>query len=201
MINDAVAILMFRAVITTVSKTTMSSLIPAPRILDLDTEDYMNMMIDFFLLSMSSIFMGVIFGLVAALLLKHIAAALRDNHQNDNQSSKDCTILFAIAYLSYLVAEELSLSGIITLFCCGFTLAHYAYHNVTKTCQLGSVLAVETLASVSEGFLYVYLGMSSLSIRMEHVNIPLIAITLIGTIIARFLSVMIPLGLIGLCRK
>jgi solute carrier family 9 (sodium/hydrogen exchanger), member 3 len=76
---------------------------------------------------------GVLFGLAAAYLLKNLAQALKtqDYHQ---QSSKECTVLFAIAYLSYLIAESFHLSGIITLFCCGFTMAHYAYHNVTEEC-------------------------------------------------------------------
>ena len=110
-------------------------------------------------------------------------------------------MLFAIAYLSYLIAESFHLSGIITLFCCGFTMAHYAYHNVTQECQTGSILAVETLSSVAEGFLFVYLGMSALSIRGHNVNIPLILFTIVGTLMARFLGVMLVLGIMGLFQK
>jgi NhaP-type Na+/H+ or K+/H+ antiporter len=58
---------------------------------------------------------------------------------------------------------------------------------------------VETLSSVAEGFLFVYLGMSSLSIRSHNVNIPLIIFTIVAILLARFLSVILVLGLMGLC--
>ena len=80
-------------------------------------------------------------------------------------------------------------------------MAHYAYHNVSYECQTGSILAVETLSSVAEGFLFVYLGMSSLSIRQENVNLTLIFFTISGTLVARFLGVVLVLGFMGLFQK
>ncbi len=152
------------------------------------------MFTDFLILSFSSIIVGVIFGLGASLLLKYLHSTL-ENLDEHLSSSKECTIMFAIAYLSYLIAESFHLSGIITLFCCGFTLAHYGYHNVTSECQTGSILAVETLASVSEGFLFVYLGMSALTIKAANVNFFLIVFTLLATVFARFIGVLLPISL------
>lgn len=80
-------------------------------------------------------------------------------------------------------------------------MAHYAYHNVSTDCQRGSLLAVETLASIAEGFLFVYLGMSSLSIKAHNVNVMLIIFTIVGTLTARFLGVLLPLALLSLCQK
>ena len=80
-------------------------------------------------------------------------------------------------------------------------MAHYAYYNVSKECQTGSILAVETLSSVAEGFLFVYLGMSSLAIRQENVNLTLIFFTIVGTLLARFLGVVLVLGFMGLFQK
>ncbi len=62
-------------------------------------------------------------------------------------------------------------------------------------------MAVETLASVSEGFLFVYLGMSSLSIRAHNVNLSLIVFTIMGTLLARGVGVFAPLAALEMCQK
>lgn len=180
---------MFKAVLTAISESSVTS---GASVLDLESSDYFRMLFDFASLSFSSVALGLLFGLGASLLLKHLP-------EESQQASKECMILFAIAYLSYLIAEGLHLSGIMTLFCCGFTMSHYAFHNVLPECQTGSLLAVETLSSVAEGFLYVYLGMSSMSISMATVNVYLITVTMVGTVLARVLSVMVSLGLTGHC--
>lgn len=127
-VNDAVSILLFRTVLSTIEKTKSNIVLQ-----ELSGSEYFSMFTDFLFLSFSSIIVGVVFGLGASLLLKYLHRALvnLDEHLS---SSKECTIMFAIAYLSYLIAESFHLSGIITLFCCGFTLAHYGYHNVTSEC-------------------------------------------------------------------
>ena len=127
-VNDAVSILIFRTVLSTIEKSKSSLIIQ-----ELTGSEYLSMFTDFLILSFSSIILGILFGLGASLLLKHLHNALLNLDENLS-SSKECTIMFAIAYLSYLIAESFHLSGIITLFCCGFTLAHYGYHNVTSEC-------------------------------------------------------------------
>jgi NhaP-type Na+/H+ or K+/H+ antiporter len=179
-VNDAVAILLFRSVV--------KNSVTYPH----STTTYLEMSRDFIVLAICSVLIGVIFGLSSALILLK---------QRFNSSSKECTILFGIAYLSYLIAEAMHLSGIITLFSCGFTMAHYAFHNVSRECQSGSVLAVETLSHISEGFLYVYLGLSSLSIKWHSVNLGLISITIVGTIVGRFVGVMLPMTLMVDCMR
>ena len=51
-------------------------------------------------------------------------------------------MIFVLAYLSYMISEELNLSGIITLFCCGFTMNHYTYYNLSEDSKGGSALAI-----------------------------------------------------------
>ena len=57
---------------------------------------------------------------------------------------------------------------------------------------------METLSSVAEGFLFVYLGMSSLSIRTQNVNLPLILFTIIAILMARLTGVMLVIGVMSL---
>ena len=79
-------------------------------------------------------------------------------------------------------------------------MAHYAYYNVSKKARKGSVIAVEVTSNLAETFLFVYLGLSSLAIKPETVKWDFIGCVLVATLVARFFSVFIPLGLIWCCK-
>jgi NhaP-type Na+/H+ or K+/H+ antiporter len=83
------------------------------------------MLLTFFYLAISSLVMGICFGLIASLLLKKI-------NMNDNPI-RECMVILSSGYLAYLMAESVHFSGIMTIFSCGFTMAHYAYYNVSAT--------------------------------------------------------------------
>jgi NhaP-type Na+/H+ or K+/H+ antiporter len=68
--------------------------------------------------------LGIFFGLLASLILKKV-------NMNEHPVG-ECIILQATAYLAYIFAEQFSFSGIITMFSCGFTLAHYAFFNISR---------------------------------------------------------------------
>lgn len=94
----------------------------------------------------------------------------------------------------------MSFSGIITLFSCGFTLAHYAQYNVSRLARKGTVFIVEFCSRLSETFLYVYLGISALSIEIKYIKVNFIMIVLAAVVVARTLSVFLPILLIFLCN-
>ena len=99
------------------------------------------MVLDFVLLSVKSIFLGSVFGLSSALLLKKV---------NLNYDPiKEFTILVMFAYGSYLTAEQCALSGIISMFSCGLCMSHYSYWNISKSAQKGTQLAVNALSNIS----------------------------------------------------
>ena len=67
-----------------------------------------------------------------------------------------------LAYLSYLTGEVAGLSGIVTLFCCAVAMSHYAMHNITAPARVTVVRAFQTLSYVSEGVIFIYVGMDTL---------------------------------------
>ncbi len=113
---------------------------------------------------------------------------------------REIIMLFVIAYMSYMVSEILSFSGIMTLFCCGFTMNHYTYYNLSKESKSGSVLAIQTLSNVAEAFLFTYLGFSLISISSNNYSFSFLFILIVITLIARLLSVAVPLTLLWLCK-
>ena len=117
------------------------------------------MLLTFIYLALSSLVLGVFFGLLASYILKKI-------NMNENPI-RECMVILTSGYLAYLMAESVKFSGIMTIFSCGFTMAHYAYYNVSSEAQKGSIIAVEVVSQLAESFLYIYLGICAYSINTE----------------------------------
>jgi NhaP-type Na+/H+ or K+/H+ antiporter len=100
-----------------------------------------------------------------------------------------------------MISEELNFSGIIAIFCCGFTMNHYTYYNLSEDSQNGSVLAIQTMSHFSEAATYAFLGFSVFSIHGENASL-LFMLILVGiTIIARLVSVAVPILLLRVFSK
>ncbi|CAL5219929.1 g1861 [Coccomyxa viridis] len=107
----------------------------------------------FLYLFLASLLMGLLLGLFSALLLKNF---------NVSQTPQAVGVIGMVAYLSYLVGDYIGLSGIVTLFCCSVTMSHYALHNISKAQRAGTMSAFETLSFLSEGAIFVYVGLDAL---------------------------------------
>ena len=112
-VNDAVSILLFRAV---------EALIQNDRGKEtgFTYKDLGFMLMHFAVLSLFSIAIGLFFGLLCAFVFKN----LKGLHK---QPVREIFLLMLFAYVSYITSEICGFSGVITLFCCGFTMSYYAY--------------------------------------------------------------------------
>ena len=54
------------------------------------------------------------------------------------------------------------LPGILSLFCCGIAVSHYALHNVSPTGRVTTINAFRTLSYLCEGIIFIYVGMDTL---------------------------------------
>lgn len=75
---------------------------------------------------------------------------------------QEVALVGLLGYLSYLTGELMGLSGIVTLFCCAVAISHYALHNVSSMSRVTIVNAFQTLSYVSEGAIFIYVGMDML---------------------------------------
>ena len=76
--------------------------------------------------------------------------------------AQEVALVGMLGYMSYLTGELLGLSGIVTLFCCAVAISHYALHNVSSMSRVTIVSAFQTLSYVSEGAIFIYVGMDML---------------------------------------
>lgn len=195
-VNDAVTILLYQAVDKEIQKAedTVNGDIPDGhpdhKEISLGRKEIFHMVFDFFALSFKSILMGACVGLLVSFVLKVFNLGY--------DPVKECTIMLTFAYLSYLVAEQTALSGIISMFSCGLFMAHYAYWNISKKARAGTELAVCSIANINQSFLYIYMGLSAFSIEQEYVRYDMIYTTIAAIFICRIFSVGVPIGLIYL---
>ncbi|KAE8704327.1 Sodium/hydrogen exchanger 4 [Hibiscus syriacus] len=132
-VNDATSVVLFNAI----QKIDVSRI---------NSQTFLKLIGDFIYLFPTSTALGVTFGLVTAYLLKTLFFGR-------HSTVRELAIMLLMAYLSYMLAELLDLSGILTVFFCGILMSHYASH----------IFAM--MSFVAETFIFLYVGMDALDME------------------------------------
>ncbi|PAN43587.1 hypothetical protein PAHAL_8G248200 [Panicum hallii] len=136
---------------------------------------------NFLYLFSTSTILGVAAGLLSAYIIKKLYFG---RHSTDREVS----IMMLMAYLSYMLAELLDLSGILTVFFCGIVMSHYTWHNVTESSRVTTKHVFATLSFIAETFLFLYVGMDALDIEkwkiVSQTYSPVKSVALSSTILA-----------------
>nr|AVA17659.1 Na+/H+ antiporter family protein 5 [Populus ciliata] len=143
-VNDATSIVLFNSVQT----------------LDFHNIDgltVLNLIGTFLYLLFTSTALGIAVGLLSAFIIKTLYFG---RHSTD----REFALMILMAYLSYLLAELLNLSGILTVFFCGIVMSHYTWHNVTESSRITTKHAFATMSFIAETFIFLYVGMDALDI-------------------------------------
>jgi NhaP-type Na+/H+ or K+/H+ antiporter len=100
-------------------------------------------------------------------------------------------LLLTFGFASYFLSESLELSGVISLLCCGITMGHYSWYNLSPQGQSVSSVTFSILGSAAESISFLYIGLSAFTFKGPYCTLPLslIAFFAIITILGRFLSV------------
>lgn len=113
-VNDAVCIILFNTVNDFAKNTDEEFNAKAVGLISLQ----------FIILGVVSLLIGLVFGLCQSYLMKKVRSLTRD-------PVAECAIIFAVGYISYVVAELCHFSGIISLLTSGVTMAHYGWYNLS----------------------------------------------------------------------
>ncbi|SNX85181.1 probable NHX1 - Na+/H+ exchanger of the prevacuolar compartment - involved in salt tolerance [Melanopsichium pennsylvanicum] len=128
-----------------------------------------------------SMLLGVCFGLGCSLLLKH-------SRLSSYPQLESCLVAL-IAYTSYFFSNGVTMSGIVSLLFCGITLKHYAYHNMSRRTQRTTRYTFQTLASLSENFIFIYLGLSLFTQEILVYKPLFIIVTVFAVVASRYCAV------------
>ncbi|KAJ1547809.1 Golgi transport complex subunit 6, partial [Cladochytrium tenue] len=141
-----------------------------------------------------SFIIGVLIGLLFAKITKHVEIG-------ENSTVYEMTMLLIFAYSSYLLADVLQLTGIISIFFCGITMAHYAQGNLSSDARKQSRTTLRVLAFMCECFIFLYLGLGLLSFGGKTTyDISMIFFAIISILVSRC-HVFIVLGIKNLIVK
>ncbi|KAA8536900.1 hypothetical protein F0562_029378 [Nyssa sinensis] len=143
-VNDATSIVLFNAV-------------QSIDFSNIDTWTALKLLGTFLYLFFTSTILGIAMGLLSAYGIKTLYFG---RHSTD----REVAIMMLMAYLSYMLAELLSLSGILTVFFCGLVMSHYTWHNVTESSRITTKHAFATISFIAEIFIFLYVGMDALDI-------------------------------------
>ncbi|XP_027107528.1 sodium/hydrogen exchanger 1-like isoform X1 [Coffea arabica] len=144
-VNDATSVVLFNAI----QSFDMSKI---------DPKIALHFIGNFLYLFFTSTVLGVIAGLLCAYIIKKLYFG---RHSTD----REVALMMLMAYLSYMLAELLDLSGILTVFFCGIVMSHYTWHNVTESSRITTKHTFATLSFVAETFIFLYVGMDALDIE------------------------------------
>uniref|UniRef100_A0A7S1TVF8 Sodium/hydrogen exchanger n=1 Tax=Phaeomonas parva TaxID=124430 RepID=A0A7S1TVF8_9STRA len=169
-LNDAVAIVLFRIF----SKFQASGQAFNEASLALVMSEFLGV-------SIGSVFCGVLIGLICSYVCKHTLISAHPHYE--------IAILFLFAYGSYALAELVALSGIMSLFFSGITLSHYNSYNLSTTSRITSEVTFKALATVSEFFVYLYMGMGIFTGRYRSWNFTFVFLAIIFCLLGRLFNI------------
>lgn len=180
-LNDAVSIVLFKTFLQFYESGMEFSSSSIPTIL-----------INFSIVSVGSVIIGIIIGLGCSYVCKHTAL-----HEYPEY---EISILFLFAYGSYSFSESIGLSGIMSLFFCGITLSHYNSYNLSVTSQITAHTIFKSLAVLSEYFVFLYIGMSLFTGTLLHINFFFCFCTLSFCLLGRVANIF-PLSFFANCFR
>ncbi|KAF1336666.1 Sodium/hydrogen exchanger 3, partial [Globisporangium splendens] len=139
-----------------------------------------SLMVEFVFISLGSVACGLVTGLACSFMCK--------NTNIKGYPAYEITLLFLYAYGSYALAEVMKLSGIMSLFFCGITMAHYNSYNLSKPSQVTAEHIFKSFALVAEFFVFLYMGMGVCAGQFGRWDLKFIILAILFCLVARLFN-------------
>ncbi|XP_068189353.1 sodium/hydrogen exchanger 3-like isoform X2 [Antennarius striatus] len=137
--------------------------------------------ISFFVVAFGGSLVGFLFGLLIALVTRC----------TKNIQIIEPGFVFVLGYLSYLTAEMLSLSAILSIVFCGMCCQKYINANMDERSVTTVKYVMKVLANGSETIVFVFLGISAIDKTIWVWNTGFILLTLLFIFVYRFIGVVV----------
>jgi sodium/hydrogen exchanger 3 len=181
LLNDAVTVVLFQLLSIFANKEVVGDSITGV--------DVVIGIVQFIVVIIVSLLIGVVFGLLAAFITKY----------SEPVHVLEPIIVFAMGYLAYLLADAFALSGIITLIFCAMIMRHYMEPNFSRKSVTTIKYTLKMLSNVAEAVIFLFLGISLYtSLSADPL---LIFITILFSIILRPIAIVVLSFLLNLARS
>ena len=127
----------------------------------------------------TSTLLGALFGALSAYITKRFRS-LRD------WPSRETAMLLYIAWIGYVVAELIGISGVICILVCAIVSGHYAMYNLSPAARTVSHNFFHFVGDASEALVFAYLGLTAYSYDLFSVPPLFLMAMFFSTMIARF---------------
>ena len=174
-LNDAVAIVLYRTLLDFADKGASAASV-------VGIVESAGFFLFVFLGSMAT---GTAFAVLAAAFFRGVKGSAVLEHQAHVETS----LVMIAPYCAYAAAEFLQLSGIVAILFCGIAMAHYARPNLSSAARRDSAMIFKTLATLSETFVFLYMGVSLFLEDQAWSTVPFAVAALGACLLARALNV------------
>ena len=174
-LNDAVAIVLYRTLLDFADKGASAASV-------VGIVESAGFFLFVFLGSMAT---GTAFAVLAAAFFRGVKGSAVLEHQAHVETS----LVMIAPYCAYAAAEFLQLSGIVAILFCGIAMAHYARPNLSAAARRDSAMIFKTLATLSETFVFLYMGVSLFLEDQAWSTVPFAVAALGACLLARALNV------------
>ncbi|KAH8853292.1 Sodium/hydrogen exchanger 9 [Schistosoma japonicum] len=157
-----------------------------------DSQAFLSSVLNFFVMFGGSFAIGVFIGCVTSLLTKF-------THIKEHPLL-ETTLFVLMSYSTFLFAEAVGFTGIVSVLFCGITQAHYTYNNLSNESKVWTKSFFELLNFLSENFVFAYIGVSTFTFRHHYWDARFVFIALFSCVIARAVSVYPLTAFINFCR-
>ncbi|KAK6321553.1 hypothetical protein J4Q44_G00085290 [Coregonus suidteri] len=146
---------------------------------EIDAVEIIKGIISFFVVAFGGSLVGIIFALLISLLTRC----------TKNIQIIEPGFIFVLGYLSYLTAEMLSLSAILSIVFCGICCQKYINANMDERSVTTVRYVMKVIANGSETIIFVFLGISAIDPAIWVWNTGFILLTLLFIFVFRFIGV------------
>ncbi|CAM0951948.1 unnamed protein product [Alopecurus aequalis] len=141
--------------------------------------------------SMSS---GIGVGLISALLFKYAELGVENLHNMES------CLFVLFPYFSYMLAEGLGLSGIVSILFTGIVMKRYTFYNLSENSQRFTARFFHLLSSLAEAFIFIYMGFDIAMERQSWSHIGFIFFSIVFILVARAANVFSCAYILNLAR-
>ncbi|XP_078379522.1 sodium/hydrogen exchanger 6-like isoform X2 [Oculina patagonica] len=170
--NDAVAIVLFRSVETYLLDNTGSGF---------QADRFFESVGVFIGVFSGSFFLGFFMGLVTALVTKLTKIS--------DFPLLETALFFLLSWTTFLMAEAASLTGIVAVLFCGISQAHYTYNNLSEESKRNTKQTFGLLNFLAESFIFSYMGLSLFTFQHHQWNVGFIAWTFLAMTLGRLCNI------------
>ncbi|XP_066529935.1 sodium/hydrogen exchanger 3-like isoform X2 [Hoplias malabaricus] len=180
LLNDGVTVVLYNVFDAFVS-------LGGPRI---NAAEIIKGIVSFFVVAFGGGLIGVIFAIIISLLTKYTGKV----------QIIEAGFIFVLGYLSYLTADMLSLSAILSVTFCGVCCQKYVNANMDEKSVTAVRYAMKVFANGSETMIFVFLGLSAIDSVIWVWNTGFILCTILFAVVYRFIGVFFLTGILNRYR-